>query len=465
MPSLQSKQIYKGIIYIKKTILFLINVNEPLIDEETLNSSSTMLALDNANGGIYDIETFAELPSQFAQYVYQKQFNFIPTYSSLDVGSGNEAITPNDLTKQYSPSLPPPAPRNIPFNNFFTNPKTSEPHIQFTKNNGDWLVHELENNPEIASCLAFCSNAQLSGSTQLCSTGVYSVTNQAAYTSWYITEGSSLVSMSVSGNQATITQLNPGRSGYVTLNAVYGNAQCGSASVSKRIWVGRPNVQDQNIYGGYDNVPKNSQSTFYVNPVPGATEYYWTIYTNSNSCGCTVDNDGLIHCPPGTILPTFSGNNSNSFTTSSTSVSVNWGNCIGTYTVNCIAKNACGEDGIYYKVVDVFNPNGGGGGGGSNPCEGELIVYPNPINPNGGSGDFFINVVYPDDPCEYQQNSLRTTSSNQITIYDFFGNVVYTHQYTTDQFNIKGINLPKGHYVVHVITKKGYTKKQIIRVE
>ncbi|MFD2726606.1 hypothetical protein [Hyunsoonleella rubra] len=90
LPNQQSKQIYKGKIFIEKTILFLITVQEPLIDEETLNSSSNMLPLDNAGGGIYNIDTFVVLPPEMDAYVLEREFNFVPTYSSLyQCGSGN----------------------------------------------------------------------------------------------------------------------------------------------------------------------------------------------------------------------------------------------------------------------------------------------------------------------------------------------------------------------------------------
>jgi pimeloyl-ACP methyl ester carboxylesterase len=169
LPSLQSKQIYRGRLYIKKTILFLITVHEPLIDEETVNSGSNMLALDNANGGIYDIENFAELPTEFEQYVQQRRFNFIPAYSSLDVGSGNETINPSDLVKNYNPTSPPQAPKDIPFDNFFTNPIISEAHIQFTLNNGQWLTSEIADSPEVLSCAFACGDdSSISGVNQFC---------------------------------------------------------------------------------------------------------------------------------------------------------------------------------------------------------------------------------------------------------------------------------------------------------
>lgn len=473
-------QIYKGRIAFTKTLFKLFGwapkITVTLTDRSYNNPVN--LSYDYYPGGKY--ESFVSNGGQSAFNILlsyginmqaRENFNFIPTPSALDVGNGNVTLNNNDFLTKYNALSPPTGTRTIPFVNFTTSHNTTginENHISFNTRNGNWLALELDNisnNEDNFNCLEFCSNAQIIGSTLLCSTGIYSVSSLATSSSWSISEGSSLVTMSVSGNQVTINQVNPSSSGYITLNANYSNTKCGTASVSKRIWIGRPDVQDQNIYGGYDNVPKNTSSTFSVTPVPGATQYYWTIYTNSNNCGCTTDSNGLITCPTGTVFPKFSANNSMAFTTTSTSASVNWGNCVGTYTVNCVAKNACGTDGIYYKVVDVFSTTGGGGG--SNPCEGELSVYPNPINKNGGSGNISVNIVYPGDPCDDDINSLKTSSSNhnQITIYDFYGNKVYSNQYATDEFSIKGIDLKKGHYILNVFTSKGFTKKEIIIVK
>jgi hypothetical protein len=244
LPSLQSKQIYRGRIFIKKTILWVITVHEHLIDQETLNSSSNMLALDNANGGIYDIENFASLPNELNSYVFQRRFNFIPTFSSLDVGSGNTTINPSDLHKQYNPQLPPPAPKDIPFDNFFTNPRISEGHIQFTLNNGNWLLSELSDNPQIESCAFVCSGSEISGTNVFCNSAVYSAPQGATFFNWTITQGANLVTLSGNGtSNITLTAL-PNAQGNVTISLNYGDngVRCGNITINKTVWVGKPSV-------------------------------------------------------------------------------------------------------------------------------------------------------------------------------------------------------------------------------
>lgn len=244
LPSLQSKQIYRGRIFIKKTILWVISVHEHLIDQETLNSSSNMLALDNANGGIYDIENFASLPNELNSYVFQRRFNFIPTFSSLDVGSGNTTINPSDLHKQYNPQLPPPAPKDIPFDNFFTNPRISEGHIQFTLNNGNWLLSELSDNPQIESCAFVCSGSEITGTNVFCNSAVYSAPQGATFYNWQIIQGGHLVSMTGNGTRQITLNRSNSASGFVRIRITYGDnnfGRCGNATLEKEVWVGTLN--------------------------------------------------------------------------------------------------------------------------------------------------------------------------------------------------------------------------------
>ena len=241
LPNQESKQIYKGKIFIKKTILFLINVEEPLIDQKTLNSASTMLPLDNANGGIYNIETFIALPSNLNQYVLQNQFNFIPTYSSLDIGGGNEIITSDDLTKIYNPFTPPLAPKNIPFDSFFANPITSEAHIQFTLNNGSWLMTELADTPETRSCSFICANSEVIGSDRFCTgTRTYTAPLGGDSYQWTITGNAATIQSGATSNSVTITKSPFNSGGWVTLSADVNSTKCGNTTLEKRIYVGVP---------------------------------------------------------------------------------------------------------------------------------------------------------------------------------------------------------------------------------
>ena len=118
------------------------------------------------------------------------------------------------------------------------------------------------------------------------------------------------------------------------------------------------------------------------------------------------------------------------------------------------------------KAVNVYSTTGGGGGG-ENPCEGQLLVYPNPVNEsNSTTGEFDVNIVYPGDPCDdYPEFPGRSTNLNQVKIYDFYGNLVYQKEYNSNQIKISNVNLKRGNYVLNVFTSKGFEKREIIVVK
>ncbi len=261
LPSQRSGRVYRGRVFIKKTILFLITVHEDLIDEENVYSTSNMLALDNANGGIYDIDNFAPLPAELEQYVLQERFNFIPIYSSLDVGSGHVTITPGDLTAEYNPTAPPQAPNSIPFDNFFTNPINSVDHLLFTKNNGQWLRSELAGSPQILSCAFACaSNLVISGVNQFCTgSQTFSAPVGADTYQWQLfTDPIPLTDTPLNGNVHVTSATNTNsitiahtgnRSGWYNLRVVINSAHCNLQNIAliKRVYVGAPTVSSISV--------------------------------------------------------------------------------------------------------------------------------------------------------------------------------------------------------------------------
>ena len=486
-PSGGTNRIYNGNISFTKTLFKLfgwtpritVNITNKGYDAPAIpsydyfpgGSYNSFITSSNSNSN----PDFSFLGSYGINLTALPSFNFIPATSALDIGNGSVTLSDTDYLKKYVANVPLTAPRTTPFINYttsFNNNGNNEQHISFNRRNGNWLATELDTNPnnnDTFSCLNFCSDAKITGSDYLCGSGVYNVTNEAnpVNTIWSITEGNNLVNFTTNGNQITLNQTN--QSGYVTISVVYGNDRCGTTTtpVLKRIWVGTPQYVSQPIANGYDNVPINSTSTLNVQPVPGAQEYYWWLVEISNTCGCTTNSDGLTLCPSGTIKPKFTANNStSSYTSTSTSVNINWGNCAGNYVLNCASKNPCGLTGINYKAVNVYSTSGVGGGG-ENPCEGQLAIYPNPVNEsNYSTGEFEVNIIYPGDPCDdYPEFPGRNGNVNQVKIYDFYGNLVHSQEYNSDQMKISDINLKRGNYILNVFTSKGFSKREIIVVK
>lgn len=382
---------------------------------------------------------------------YLENHSFIPTFSALGHLNPNQ-----NWGNPLNTNLTCPSNKQTPFDSYYGTENNTE-HTSFTKESIDWLFEELDGNPQ-APYFPIPENA-LNGSSRICKN------TNSTFTIYDICKVPSIVeNWSVEGNINIVSYTDysitvTGTSDALSVGKIIATFTNGQ-KLTKNISMGRPNVQDQNIYGGSNNVYANTSSTFYVTSVPGATQYSWSIYNSSTNCGCTTDSNGLSICPQGTVLPKFSNSNSPIITSTSTTETVDWGNCPGTYVVNCIAKNACGEDGIYYKTVNVIKYNGGG----SNPCEGSLMVYPNPVE--GGE----INLVLPPpvDPCD-EIGSLSIMNDDEkteseIRIYDLFGTQVYFDKMIGKEAKIN-VNLKRGHYVLNVFTNNGKVKREVIIVK
>ncbi|HWR93743.1 MAG TPA: T9SS type A sorting domain-containing protein, partial [Flavobacterium sp.] len=245
-------EIYKGrITFTKKFIWF--NITTALTDR-SYNNPPGILSYDYYPGGKYNVPfSFqnSSVSNLFFSYgisaVIADNFDFIPTPSALDIGGGGVALTEADYLKKYSSASPPLAPKNSPFANFTTSfpngANINENHISFNTRNGNWLATELDsdaNNNQIFDCSYICSDTQITGSSTLCTSGVYSISSSATNFSWSITEGSNLVSLSGNGtNTVTLTKTGT-TSGYVTMVATLSSTTCGSAPITKRIFVGKP---------------------------------------------------------------------------------------------------------------------------------------------------------------------------------------------------------------------------------
>ncbi|ARN78448.1 hypothetical protein BST97_10875 [Nonlabens spongiae] len=243
LPSQQIERIYKGKVFIKKTILGLFTVEEHFIDQGAFYSTNDMLALDSSNGGIYDINAFATLPAELDDYVLQTRFSFIPVYSSLDVGEGNVVIDPIDLFKRYDATMPPPAPKNIPFDNFHANPLISQAHTQFTLQNGNWLIDELSDNPSVESCALACEikDWEITGPDEFCDRAIFSVPAGAPEYNWNYPG----IITTPDPSLPNVVEVQEWLNGNHTLSVNFGDyPDCGVTAadtrISKNVWAGVP---------------------------------------------------------------------------------------------------------------------------------------------------------------------------------------------------------------------------------
>ncbi len=278
LPDRQAQRVYKGKIYIAKKILFFVNVNLTITDK-SLNSLSTMLALDSSPGGIYDIANFGGLPETVFGVnlnFNQEQFSFIPTFSSLDIGRGTQPILSTDLARTYSPSAPPAAPKNVPFANFFTNVQINERHVQFTGANGRWLADEVRNRNPRFNCNTYCAlNPSIAGSSSACGNTTYTMSGvpTGLPIQWRVSPLLTIVS-GQGTTTLTVRTATTSSTGAGWVDALVGTNACGQITTPrKNVQVGGAQV---GISGPAAVCPGN-EYTYTANVASGVSSTYtWT---------------------------------------------------------------------------------------------------------------------------------------------------------------------------------------------
>jgi hypothetical protein len=171
VPISGTQEIYRGDVFSKKKVLGLINVKNYFISSH-INSTTTMLPLDNSPGGKYDVNQFgldpniiaAGLPNFFQGYIQastlQPQFCFVPTVSSLAINNPQSNLF-NSLCNNVN-CLSPAAVQD------YYAPQQNELHISYTQNNSDWI---LQRQNASFTCIKICpSSLYISGDHTICTT-------------------------------------------------------------------------------------------------------------------------------------------------------------------------------------------------------------------------------------------------------------------------------------------------------
>ncbi|MDP3665671.1 MAG: hypothetical protein Q8R50_03250, partial [Sediminibacterium sp.] len=248
IPGSGTGEIYRGDVYSKKQILFLINVTNYFIKAH-VNSTSDMLPLDNAPGGTYDLDQFGfnktqiqqQLPGFFTGYVQtmvtQPKFCFVPTVSALAFNNPQQYYLSNvcSIVNCQNPTQ---------VADYYA-PQQNQLHISYTQDNTNWILQRQDPN---FSCSKVCATGlSISGPDVLCSSDTYTLNNLPPNTSiaWSATP-SNIVSIS-GNNPATVTRIS---SGPVNLTTTITN-QCGNNNVtaSKNIHAGGYSSSDYPVSG------------------------------------------------------------------------------------------------------------------------------------------------------------------------------------------------------------------------
>lgn len=234
VPASGTYEIFRGDIYSKKKILGIINNKTYIIKTRALSNSS-MLPLDNAPGGVYDVNYFGididiikeGLPNFFNNAtadILEERFCFVPTASSLDIinPQSNYLKPLCDTAACLSPSR---------INDYYA-PQNNELHISYTQPSSNWINMQQF---ATANCTKICaSSLTISGASTLCTTSsIYSLQNSplGVSISWSAIP-SNYVILVPNGTSCNVTK-NGNQNGAVTIYANITN--CGkTVSISKK---------------------------------------------------------------------------------------------------------------------------------------------------------------------------------------------------------------------------------------
>ena len=397
-----------------------------------------MFPLDSNPGGIYDIDKFYQIPTNIAGINLNpiiKRFGFIPTTSSLDIGSGTQTITSGDYIRTYSPTVPPIGSKNVPFNNFFTNPLSNENHATLTINNAKWLWQEILGTPAFYSCSYACSGTNLepviSGATLLCLQSPYTLSTvpSNALLTW---SSSNINALTISPtNSATVTATRVNNfNGQVTITATVSGA-CGNVPITKNVYLGAgvSSVSFSNVQV-YNISPTCYHLQGQTNEVPGATQYNYYI-----------DN---------VLIGTNTGSTNTGFDGPA-------GKCNRTHTIRVDAILYCG--GILSGTQN-YNVS-------STQCSlancniTTLVSLPLSITvfPNPASTALTVQVI---DSLSTNIESSMLDQSYQLFIMDRFSRKVFSAQSFDKTIHISTDELPSDIYYLNIIYKDLILRKQII---
>ena len=311
---------------------------------------------------------------------------------------------------------PPASPKDTPFQNFFTNPSTSENHIQFTLNNGNWLLAELAGNPVLSSCNHLCTGTSIypsiSDSSVICSSGgIFTLNNLPQVDSIIWTCGPYLTVSSGQYTSSCTFSSTGNNSSWIRARLVTG---CGSIVLQKTVWSGVPRVEVTGPSEGY----AGGSYTYYANPAQGSqtTSYQWT------------------------LSPPYDGNNIYGYGDwANTSFNYPGG---GYFQIGCTGHNNCG-DGIMGTAYILISENGL-----------DYIVSPNPA-----STTVTISVA---TAVAGAVNLPDINAVYDVSIHDMNGVLQSRKEYSGDRFEIPVLNLKDGNYLIRIDNGKSVTVKQLI---
>jgi len=260
-------QIYEGKISYTKVILWVVSITTNITDV-TKNQPNNVLPFDSYGGGYYSVSNFIDTSTLANGVFLRDKFSFIPTTSSLDIGSNNVVLNDSDYLRSYKNVTPPTGTKSSPFDNFSSdideNLNTqNKPHISFNPRNGDWLAEELDDIQASYPCNFDCNTqpSEISGDNYVCDNEIKTYTINVPFCmtngAWSVTPNLTIISQSYNSISVSHNTSNPLNSGYISYSVPNLNF-----SITKGVIVGAPKINNQG--GGYLNVQKIGNVEIYA---------------------------------------------------------------------------------------------------------------------------------------------------------------------------------------------------------
>jgi hypothetical protein len=434
LPNQQQRRIYHGKVVICKKEVLLGIFSSCLVDyAEDRSSDASMLAYDSAPGGIYDINAFGgnitgqigtAFPLPLYRITVQPTFCFVPTTSALDIGGGNTALGPQNLTASYSGAAPPVAPFSTPFANFITASRENQTHILWNGLNSKWAFQEMQGAPQVFNCQAFCQiQPIINESVPLCTSTNYSIAGLSPdiNVTW-VASPTGILDNSTFTGQVFPASVSGGRYGQVKLQATISSA-CGTFVIERIIFVGRPYGPTLTYTDDPNGGCTNGLTHFRIENYSPALTY--TITNRVNAGGGTPRQDFWVKGTPGST---------GSFTLA---VGNSCGSTSGSYTVSYpICRPAASPTAVVYTM----SPN---------PAAQEVLVQ-----------------QLPDNALTERATAAPDAGISLVRCYDSYGRLrLEQASKGTSTLRLNTEQLPAGLYIVHILRDQHILSRQQLRIE
>ncbi len=301
----------------------------------------------------------------------------------------------------------------IPFDSYY-GPKKNEQHSSFTLESFEWLLQEIQNNPQPPT--VYFEGENLMGPSIICQNDLvtyeFDGCTPIPVTQWQVSNGLEIITsddFSVTVENTTSTP----SSGWI--KAIFPNQV-----VQKELWLGKPSAPA--YLNGPEVVATGAIVTYSGGVAEGATAYEWWL-----PYPFEINNPFDITSPNWQVYPN-AGRTTQVFT----------GNAGTAGYIQLMGSNSCGYGDAVLKYVE----HGQGGSG-----QQQLPVYPFP-----NTADDAFNLDFSSYPA----------GNYQIAIYDAFSNTLYQGSSENIEKTISTLEIPAGNYFLHIHLGEEVLQYQLI---